>query len=78
VNIFEDIFFWSVVAVTVVVFPILGAAVAGNKGRNAKAWFLGCLLFPLSGTLILLLLPSLKQRAANKSDGVAEAQDVHI
>jgi uncharacterized membrane protein len=79
VDIFKDIFFWFLLAVTVVAFPIVGAVIAQNKGRNARAWFLGVLLFPLSGILILLLLPSLKRQSGVIGvDGAVEAEDVHI
>jgi hypothetical protein len=79
VDIFKDIFFWILLAVTVVAFPIIGAVIAQNKGRNARVWFLGVLLFPLSGILILLLLPSLKRQSGVIGvDGAVEAEDVHI
>jgi hypothetical protein len=78
VDIFKSISFWFVVAVVVVILPIVGAIIAENKGRNARGWFLGCLLFPMSGILILLVLPPLKPRpgAATRPDGAVEAKDV--
>ncbi len=39
-----------------IAIAIVGAIVAGNKGFNASAWFVGCLLLPLA-ILILLALP---------------------
>jgi len=78
VGIFKDILFWFVVAIVVAVFPITGAVIAENKGRNARGWFLGCLLFPLSGLLILLALPPLKPRpgGATRRDGAVEVKDM--
>jgi hypothetical protein len=77
VDIFKNIFFWFVVAVVIVVFPIAGAIIAKNKGRNAQAWFLGCLLFPVSGLLILLFLPPLKPRpgGATRRYAAVKAKD---
>jgi hypothetical protein len=77
VGIFRDFFFWFVVGVVVVVFPIAGAIIAENKGRNVRGWSLGCLLFPLSGILILLVLPPLKPRVgeSKQSDGAVESGD---
>jgi|HubBroStandDraft_4_1064222.scaffolds.fasta_scaffold443594_2 hypothetical protein len=77
VDIFTDIFFWILLATTVVAFPIFGAVIAQNKGRDARAWFLGVLLFPLSGLLILLLLPP-RRPGAIAGDDAVEAEDVRI
>jgi uncharacterized membrane protein len=77
VDIFTDIFFWFLLAITVVAFPIVGAVIAQNKGRNARAWFLGILLFPLSGLLILVLLPP-RRPDAIRGGGVVADEDVHI
>jgi len=74
VDVFGDISFWFVVAVIVVVLPILGAVIARNKGRNTRAWFLGCLLFPLSGILVLLLLPR-RRPGGITGDGAVKAED---
>ena len=76
-DIYKSTLFWFVVAVVVVVLPIAGAIIAENKGRNARGWFLGCLLFPLSGILILLVLPALRPGdGATRRDGAVEAKDV--
>jgi hypothetical protein len=78
VDIFKDVFFWLVVAVVVAAFPIAGAIIAENKGRNARGWFVGCLLFPMSGLLILLALRPLKPRPGGVTggDGAIEAADM--
>ena len=67
-DIFKDSFFWFVVVALPVIFPIAGAVIAENKGRNAGVWFLGCLLFPVSGILILLALPRLKSQPGRRSN----------
>jgi hypothetical protein len=78
VDIFKNVFFWFVVAVVVAFFPIAGAIIAENKGRNARGWFLACLLFPVSGLIILLVLSPLKPRlgGASRRDGPVEGKDM--
>ena len=76
-DIFKHVFFWFVVAMIVVIFPIAGAIIAEHKGRNPRGWSLGCLLFPLSGLLILLVVPRLKPGPGEtkRSGGSVEGGD---
>jgi hypothetical protein len=43
-----------------IVVAIVGAIVAGNKGRSGVGWFFICLLLTPLAVLILLALPTLK------------------
>jgi hypothetical protein len=50
----EILVIWIVVA-------IVGAIIAGNKGRSSGGWFFLCLLLTPLAILVLLALPSLKE-----------------
>ncbi len=49
-----------VIIVVIIVFGILGAAIASGKNRNALGWGLLCALFPLIGLIVLLFMSKLE------------------
>ena len=44
-----------------IIFSILGAIVAGFKGRSIIGWFIVCLLTGLIGFVLLIALPRIEQ-----------------
>jgi hypothetical protein len=64
----EVLVIWIIVA-------IVGAIVAGNKGRSAVGWFFLCLLLTPLAILVLLALPTLKLPEPQPVRVVAEPED---
>ena len=57
-----------------IVIAIVGAIVAGNKGRSGVGWFFACLILTPLAILILLALPRLESAAPHA--GLVAARSV--
>lgn len=49
--------------VLMIVFGLIGAAIASSKNRNVFGWSVLCALFPLIGIIILLCMPGLENES---------------
>lgn len=66
------------VIVMMIIFGVLGAAIASGKNRNVLGWGLLCALFPLIALLILLCMPKLTDERFELAKQQLELQRLQV